>query len=74
MSAALTPTQYKVLAFIRKYRAANQMPPTRAEISKNFEWASANAAQDVLQALERKGEIHLTVGVARGIFDMQVSK
>jgi len=43
------------------------MPPTRAEIASHFGFRSANAAEDHLKALARKGMIELQSGVSRGI-------
>ncbi len=62
----LTPAQSSVLAFIRSHIAIRGRPPTRKEIAKAFGYASDNAAQEHVRALERKGHITLTGG-ARGI-------
>ena len=43
------------------------MPPTRAEISRALGFRSANAAEEHLQALARKGVIELVGGTSRGI-------
>lgn len=43
------------------------MPPTRAEIAAHMGFRSANAAEDHLKALARKGAISLTPGMSRGI-------
>jgi len=43
------------------------MPPTRAEIAASMGFRSANAAEDHLRALDRKGAITLTPGMSRGI-------
>jgi LexA DNA binding domain len=64
----LTPVQAQVLRYVKKTIREQQAPPSRTEIASQFGWASANAAQDVLKALARKGHIKLTPGVARGIF------
>ena len=65
---ALTKQQRMVLDFVKLYAKKNGMPPTRMEISKGFGWASANAAQQHLIAIERKGYIRLLdKGVSRGI-------
>jgi SOS-response transcriptional repressor LexA len=50
-----------------KNRIADGFAPTRAEISREFGWASANAAEDHLRALERKGLLKVLPGTARGI-------
>ena len=42
-------------------------PPTRAEIAQELGFKSANAAEEHLQALARKGVIELVSGTSRGI-------
>lgn len=64
----LTDTQNRVLVFICQFRATQQVPPTRHEIAKHFGWSSANAAQGVLSALQRKGFVSITPGRSRGIY------
>jgi repressor LexA len=64
----LTPRQREVLDFLCTYQTQHQMPPTRADIARHFGFASANAAEDHLKALDRKGFIELRAGRARGIF------
>lgn len=71
MTAALTDTQTKVLAYVREYQRENQTCPTRAEMTKHFGWASPNAAQAHLKALERKGAIRIGANKARAIFDLE---
>ena len=43
------------------------MPPTRAEIATALGFKSANAAEEHLKALKRKGVIDLVPGTSRGI-------
>jgi repressor LexA len=43
------------------------MPPTRAEIAKFFGFKSANAAEEHLKALAKKGYIEMLPGTSRGI-------
>jgi repressor LexA len=43
------------------------MPPTRAEIARELGFRSANAAEEHLRALARKGVIALVPGTSRGI-------
>ena len=43
------------------------MPPTRAEIAARLGVSSANAAEEHLRALQRKGVIELIPGASRGI-------
>ena len=64
----MTPRQEQVLAFVRRYQAENQMPPTRAEIAAHFGFRSSNAAEDHLRALEKKGHVFLKPNCARGIY------
>jgi repressor LexA len=63
----LTPRQSEILAFIRNSVEVFSVPPTRAEIASAFGFASANAAEDHLRALAKKGVITLESGSARGI-------
>ena len=63
----LTVPQSKLMDYLRDYQRENQSPPTRAEISAHFEWKSANAAEEHLRAIEKKGLIRLVPGRARGI-------
>ncbi|MDY0068186.1 MAG: transcriptional repressor LexA [Steroidobacteraceae bacterium] len=63
----LTPRQREILRFIQESLADNGMPPTRAEIAEEFGFRSANAAEEHLRALQRKGVIDLLPGASRGI-------
>lgn len=63
----LTPRQQEILDFIRNTLEILGAPPTRAEIASAFGFASANAAEEHLKALARKGVIVLEPGAARGI-------
>ena len=67
MNTALTNRQLQVLECIRSFVEATGMPPTRAEIAKQLGFRSANAAEDHLRALARKGAIALQSGASRGI-------
>lgn len=67
MSLGLTPRQQSILDFIREHIRAEGMPPTRAEISAAFGFASPNAAESHLRALAQKNAIVLEPGSARGI-------
>jgi repressor LexA len=67
MTDELTPKQQKILNFVRKSIEKTGFPPTRVEISKAFNYSSANAAEEHLRTLERKGAIELTPGASRGI-------
>jgi repressor LexA len=63
----LTARQSEVLAYIREYMTDEGMPPTRAEIANKLGFRSANASEDHLKALARKGAIELIPGSSRGI-------
>jgi repressor LexA len=53
----LTAHQQHVLDFLRVFLRMNDQLPTCKAIADAFGWASPNAAADVMQALERKGQI-----------------
>lgn len=63
----LTPRQAEILVFIRRCIEDNGFPPTRAEIAQQLGFKSANAAEEHLKALARKGAIEMTPGASRGI-------
>ena len=63
----LTPRQQEILDLITTSVRELGYPPTRAEIAARLGFRSANAAEDHLQALARKGVIELTPGASRGI-------
>ncbi len=63
----LTPRQRQILDFIRDQLEESGMPPTRAEIATALGFKSANAAEEHLKALKRKGVIDLVPGASRGI-------
>ena len=64
----LTARQQEIFDFILDCMASNGAPPTRVEIADNFGFKSANAAEDHLKALDKKGHIELRSGTSRGIF------
>ncbi len=63
----LTTRQRQILDFIREQLQDSGMPPTRAEIASALGFKSANAAEEHLRALKRKGVINLVPGASRGI-------
>lgn len=67
MVTGLTARQAEILAFIRSSMRRTGMPPTRAEIATALGFRSANAAEEHLRALDRKGAIELLRGSSRGI-------
>ena len=67
MSLLLTPRQGQLLDFLQRFIDRNGAPPTRAEIAAEMGFRSANAAEEHLKALARKGAIELVPGTSRGI-------
>jgi repressor LexA len=67
MATQLTDRQQQILDLIRQALANTGFPPTRAEIAQTLGFKSANAAEDHLKALAKKGVIELTPGASRGI-------
>lgn len=67
MAVKLTERQQQILDLIRSEIARTGFPPTRAEIARSLGFKSANAAEDHLKALAKKGAIELTAGASRGI-------
>jgi repressor LexA len=63
----LTPRQQQVLDLIRHCLHAQGMPPTRAEMAQALGLRSANAVEDHLKALARKGYIEMLSGRNRNI-------
>ena len=63
----LTRRQNDVLTTIKEGIAATGIPPTRAEIALKLGFKSANAAEEHLKTLCRKGVIEIMSGVSRGI-------
>jgi len=66
-SADLTPRQFEILQFIQRFISETGMPPTRADMARELGFRSANAAEEHLRALQRKGVIQLLPGTSRGI-------
>ncbi len=65
--SVLTERQAEILELIRTVIEETGMPPTRAEIAQTLGFRSANAAEEHLRALARKGVIELVPGASRGI-------
>ena len=66
-SPKLTARQQQILDLIQTAIARTGAPPTRAEIAAELGFKSANAAEEHLQALARKGVIELVSSTSRGI-------
>jgi repressor LexA len=67
MATKLTARQEEVLNLIKRYVEDTGYPPTRAEIAQELGFRSANAAEEHLKALARKGAIEMVAGASRGI-------
>ena len=63
----LTDRQQQILDLVQSAIERTGAPPTRAEIASELGFRSANAAEEHLQALARKGVIELIGGTSRGI-------
>ncbi|MFC5474094.1 transcriptional repressor LexA [Paraherbaspirillum soli] len=63
----LTARQQQILDLIKDAIENTGFPPTRAEIAAELGFRSANAAEEHLQALARKGAIEISPGTSRGI-------
>lgn len=63
----LTQRQQQVLDIVRQHIDDTGYPPTRADIAKELGFKSANAAEEHLKALARKGAIEMIPGASRGI-------
>jgi repressor LexA len=64
---SLTARQQEVLNIIKAAIEHTGRPPTRAEIAQQLGFRSANAAEDHLQALAKKGALILDASTSRGI-------
>lgn len=63
----LTARQAEILALIQDFMERSGFPPTRAEIAERLGFKSANAAEEHLRALEKKGILDILPGASRGI-------
>ncbi len=63
----LTNRQQQVLDVVRAHIENTGYPPTRADIARELGFKSANAAEEHLKALARKGAIEIIAGASRGI-------
>lgn len=66
-SPKLTARQQQIFDLVKDAIEQTGAPPTRAEIAAELGFKSANAAEEHLQALARKGVIELLGGTSRGI-------
>ncbi|NUF49772.1 transcriptional repressor LexA [Gilliamella sp. ESL0250] len=63
----LTERQQQIYNLIKDNIQTTGMPPTRAEIAQKLGFRSANAAEEHLKALAKKGAIEMIAGSSRGI-------
>ncbi|MFK8019425.1 MAG: transcriptional repressor LexA [Pseudomonadales bacterium] len=63
----LTARQQQVLNLVKQHIEETGYPPTRADIAQELGFKSANAAEEHLKALARKGAIEVIPGASRGI-------
>lgn len=63
----LTQRQRQVFELIKDQIEETGYPPTRAEIAQILGFRSANAAEEHIKALARKGVIEIVEGASRGI-------
>lgn len=64
---SLTARQQEVLQLIKDHIDETGYPPTRAEIARQLGFKSANAAEEHIKALARKGALEIVPGASRGI-------
>jgi repressor LexA len=67
METTLTPRQAEILEAIRRHLDEHRRPPSQPELARALGLASTNGVYKHLAALERKGAIELSPGIARGI-------
>jgi len=63
----ISQRQQKMLEFMRAYWRTHQSAPTIREIQEKLKISSTSVVNHHLEALDRKGYIHRTRGVSRGI-------
>jgi repressor LexA len=63
----LTPRQAEILEMIRSHIGEHGRPPSQPELARSLGLASTNGVFKHLAALEKKGAIELSPGLARGI-------
>jgi len=71
MKTQLTERQEEILKFINSYREVNGYPPTIREIAKHFGMSSTFGVKKHLDALVKKGYLHIESNASRGISTLQ---
>jgi repressor LexA len=74
MAKDLTTRQKQIIELIQRHIDDTGFPPTRVEIAKELGFRSANAAEEHLRALHRKGAIEMIPGASRGIRIVEKNK
>lgn len=74
MAKDLTARQKQIIELIQRHIDDTGFPPTRVEIAKELGFRSANAAEEHLRALHRKGAIEMIPGASRGIRIVETNK
>jgi repressor LexA len=67
----LTDRQEEILNFINSYREVNGFPPTIREIARQFGLSSTFGVKKHLDALVKKGYLHIESNASRGISTIQ---
>ncbi len=67
----LTDRQEEILKFINSYREVNGFPPTIREIARQFGMSSTFGVKKHLDALVKKGYLHIESNASRGISTLQ---
>lgn len=70
----LTAQQQELLKYIEEYKQEKGTAPSQREIQKKFGFASRNAVPKHLAALEKKGLLHRSAGLARSMVLSQRSE
>ena len=70
----LTDRQEEILKFINSYREVNGFPPTIREIARQFGMSSTFGVKKHLDALVKKGYLHIESNASRGISTLQSSE
>ena len=63
----LTDRQRDILDFINQFLSENGYPPTLREIGKHFQISSTFGVKRHLDALEKKGYLHVESNASRGL-------
>ncbi len=71
MKTQLTERQEEILSFINSYREMNGFPPTIREIARYFGISSTFGVKKHLDALVKKGYLHIESNASRGISTIQ---